>query len=72
MNKVKKEIERIVHASEAKAGILFVAAVLVIGSSTFLPSLYLSERASELSNLAGQFAPQNKQTGRYLKMPSRF
>ena len=59
----------------SRAAVLFVAAVLIIGSSSFLPPAFfdnaLNEHSYELEN-SDSVVSNNRQTGRYLRAPSRF
>lgn len=59
----------------SRAAVLFVAAVLIIGSSSFLPSAFFDSTQNghsvELEN-SDSVSPINRQTGRYLRTPSRF
>ena len=58
------------------AAIGFVLAVLVIGSSSMLPSTYFGEADSavdyEFIDAKGKSTHVYRQTGRYLKAPVRF
>ena len=76
-NDMKDRKDKQVNDSQSsRAALLFVAAVVFIGSSSFLPPAFFGDaetgQGGKLENFEGNFASYNRQTGRYLKMPSRF
>ena len=76
MNKQKREQNNDANRENSTVAFLFVFAVVLIGSSSILaPAFHASEsdkQAGELSYLEGTVLGHNRQTGRYLKVPSRF
>ena len=59
----------------SRAAVLFVAAVLIIGTSSFLPPTFFESTQNDgvyqMEN-SGPVLSSNRQTGRYLRAPSRF
>jgi hypothetical protein len=76
MDKQKLQINKDVDQESSKVGFLFLFAIVLIGSSgIFAPTFYPGEsnqRVQELDYKQGTTFTSNRQTGRYLKIPSRF
>ncbi|MEM7465895.1 MAG: hypothetical protein AAF387_03320 [Pseudomonadota bacterium] len=72
----KPENDRDYDQHSGRAAVLFVVGVIVIGSSSILPPAFFgevrSDKSYELVDVNGKTVTINRQTGRYLKVPSRF